>query len=151
MKTKAKYSWRDSTRFIPLFGLLRKKNLTLPFLDVLVEKCSSKFITFIYRKPTFTGQYIRWNSFGPQKRKTNLIRTLTYRALAICSPERCNRNWTKLNLFFWIIDTQNIVSTRIWQRRVNNFTTHRNSVQKNARSIYIFPGSVCFQTDLKNN
>ena len=31
MKTDAKYSCRDSTRFIPLFSSLWKKNLTLPF------------------------------------------------------------------------------------------------------------------------
>ena len=62
--------------------------MALPFLDVLVEKSPSKFITSIYRKPTFTGLYLRWNSFSPRKRKTNLILTLTHRALAICSPER---------------------------------------------------------------
>ena len=60
----------------------------LPFLDVLVEKSLFKFITSIYRKPTFTGQYLRWNSFSPQKRKTNLLLTWTNRALVICSPER---------------------------------------------------------------
>ena len=42
---------------------------------------------FIYRKLTFIGQYLRWNSFSPRKCKTNLILTLTHRALAICSPE----------------------------------------------------------------
>ena len=40
---------------------------------------SSKFIISIYRKPIFTGQYIRWNSLSPQKRKTNPILTLTHR------------------------------------------------------------------------
>ena len=35
-----------------------ESNLAFPFLDVLVEKSPSKFITFIYRKPTFTGQYL---------------------------------------------------------------------------------------------
>ena len=29
--------------------------------------------------------YIHWNSFGPKQRKTNLIDTLTHRALKICS------------------------------------------------------------------
>ena len=33
-------------------------------------------------------QKLRWNSFSPRKRKTNLILTLTHRALAICSPEK---------------------------------------------------------------
>ena len=48
-------------------------NRTLPFLDVLVEKNDHEFVTSIYRKPTFTGQYISWNSFCPMKLKTNLI------------------------------------------------------------------------------
>ena len=60
-------------------------NNSLPFLDVLVTKSDNKFITSVYRKPTFIGQYIYWNSFGPKQRKTNLIDTLTHRALKICS------------------------------------------------------------------
>ena len=39
----------------------------------------------VYRMPTFTGQYSHWNSFGPKQCKTNLIDTLTHRALKICS------------------------------------------------------------------
>ena len=70
------------------FTLEKESNLALPLLDVLVEKFPSKFITSIYRKPTFTGQYLRWNSFSPRKRKTNLILRLTHWALAICFPER---------------------------------------------------------------
>ena len=68
------------------FTFEKESNLALPFLEVLVEKSPSKFITSIYRKPTFTGQFLRWNSFSPRKRNTNLILTLTHRALAICSP-----------------------------------------------------------------
>ena len=29
---------------------------------------------------------MRWDSFAPSKRKTNLIKTLVHRALVICSP-----------------------------------------------------------------
>ena len=53
------------------FTIKKESNLALPFLDVLVEKSPFKFITSIYRKPTFIGQYLRWNSFSPRKRKTN--------------------------------------------------------------------------------
>ena len=67
------------------FTFEKESNLALPFLDVLVVKSPLKFITSIYRKPTFTGQYLRWNSFSPRKRKTNLFLTLTHWALAICS------------------------------------------------------------------
>ena len=34
---------------------------------------------------TFTGLYTKWDSFTPRKYKVNLIRTLTYRCLRICS------------------------------------------------------------------
>ena len=36
-------------------------------------------------KQTFTGLYTKWDSFTPRKYKINLIRTLTYRCLRICS------------------------------------------------------------------
>ena len=46
------------------FTFEKESNLAHPFLDVLVEKFPSKFITSIYWKPTFTGLYLRWNSFS---------------------------------------------------------------------------------------
>ena len=54
-------------------------------MDVLVEKHDTAFITSVYKKPTFTGQYLRWNSFNPRKQKICLINTLVHRALMICS------------------------------------------------------------------
>ena len=78
------------------FTFEKESNLALPFLDVLVEKSFSKFITSISRKPTFTGQYLHWNFFSPRKHKTNLILTLTHRALAICSPERLSSALDKI-------------------------------------------------------
>ena len=60
----------------------------LPFLDVVVERSNNRLITSVYRKKTFTGQYMNWWSFAPRKRKINLIRTLTLRAVNICSPEK---------------------------------------------------------------
>ena len=38
-------------------------NNSLPFLHVLVTKSNNKFITLVYRKPIFTGQYIHLNLF----------------------------------------------------------------------------------------
>ena len=54
-------------------------------MDVLVTKSNNKFITSVYRKLIFKGQYIHWNFFEPKQRKTNLIDNLTHRALKICS------------------------------------------------------------------
>ena len=47
-------------------------------------------------KPTFTGQYLRWNSFSPQKRKTNLICTLVHRAFMICSKSKLDPELGKI-------------------------------------------------------
>ena len=44
-------------------------NNFLLFFNILVIKSNNKFITSVYRKPTFTGQYIYWNSFGPNNVK----------------------------------------------------------------------------------
>ena len=60
----------------------------LPFLDVLVERVNGKLVTSVYRKKTYTGHYMKWNSFAPTQRKLNLIHTLVLRALSICSPSR---------------------------------------------------------------
>ena len=62
-----------------------ESNNSLPFLDVFVTKPINRIIILVYKKPTFTGQYIYWDSFGPKQRKTNLIDTLTHRILKICS------------------------------------------------------------------
>lgn len=58
----------------------------LPFLDVLVSRERTEIMTTIHRKSTFTGQYMKWQSFASTKRKISLIHTLTWRALQICSP-----------------------------------------------------------------
>ena len=78
------------------FTYEKKSNHSLPFLDVLVERHDSEFLILVYRKLTFTGQYLRWNSFSPQKRKTNLIGTLVHRAFMICSKSKLDPKLGKI-------------------------------------------------------
>ena len=70
------------------FTMQEESNGQLPFLDVLVERGDSSFLTSVYKKPTFTGLYLDWHSFAPKSRKPNLIRCPSYRALNICSECR---------------------------------------------------------------
>ena len=63
----------------------KELNSSFPFLDVLVEKHKTGFITSVYRKPTCTGQYIHCDFFSPMNRKINLVATLVHRALFIYS------------------------------------------------------------------
>ncbi len=65
-----------------------EKEGCLPFLDVLVEHGAKSFLTSVYRKPTFTGDYVPWESFCPPRRKINLIECLATRAFKICSPSK---------------------------------------------------------------
>ena len=72
------------------FTYEKESNHSLFFLDVLVERYDSEFLPSVYRKPTFTGQYLHWNSFSPQKQKINLIVTLVHRAFMICFKSKLN-------------------------------------------------------------
>ena len=78
------------------FTVEKEQNNSMNFLDVLVEKDGTGFLTSIYRKSTFTGQYIRWNSFSPNTRKISLINTLVHRALMICSKTKLGSELDKI-------------------------------------------------------
>ena len=58
-----------------------------PFLNVLVHFESVTFFTSVFRKNSFTSDYIPYNSYSPMQEKVNLISCLTYRALRLCSKE----------------------------------------------------------------
>ena len=73
----------------------------LPFLDVLVLKTDHDVIdTAVYRKPTFTGLYIPWDSYCATKYKVNLVRTLVLRARRICSESRLYNELDTLKKIF---------------------------------------------------
>ena len=78
------------------FTIEKEQNNSLHFLDVLVEKKGTGFLASIYRKPTFTGQYIRWNSFSTKTRKISLIKTLVHRALMTCSKTKLGPELDKI-------------------------------------------------------
>jgi len=55
-----------------------------------------EFSTSVYRKPTFTGQYLHWNSFSRHKRKINIIGTLVHRAFMVCSKGKLDPELDKI-------------------------------------------------------
>ena len=48
----------------------------LAFLDILVKSQNNRFLTSVFRKKTFTGNYIMFQPICSMKMKVNLIRTL---------------------------------------------------------------------------
>ena len=59
------------------------------FLDIKIKRddLNSTFITSTYRKPTFTGVMLNWNSLTSIRYKTGLIKCLLDRSNKICSKD----------------------------------------------------------------
>ena len=77
-----------------------ERNRQLPFMDVLIEKVEGALTRAVYRKPTFTALYTRWDSFCPMNHKMNLIRSLTNRAVRICSEVTLEPEFNFLRTIF---------------------------------------------------
>ena len=65
---------------------------SLPYMDILIHADKSKSV---YRKPTRTNLYVRYNSCAPSFSKDSAIRSLTRRAHILCSPNTYKKNWTQ--------------------------------------------------------
>ena len=62
-----------------------EENGLLSFLDVKISRENNKFVTSVYRKPTFTGVFTNFESFIPDIYKRGLIETLLHRSFRLCS------------------------------------------------------------------
>ena len=68
------------------FTFEHEQNNKLPFLDVMVRKeDGGNLVTSIYRKKTFTGTYLNWNSLTSREYKIGLIHCLLDRMWKICN------------------------------------------------------------------
>ena len=62
-----------------------ENNGHLPFLDINIKKENNSLSTSVYRKNTFTGLCMNFNSFAPFIYKINLIKTLIFRSFSLSS------------------------------------------------------------------
>ena len=69
----------------------QEKNGKLSFLDIEISREKGKFVTTVYRKPTFSGAYTHFKSFLLTIYKFGMVYTLAYCCFKICS------DWTKFN------------------------------------------------------
>ena len=67
------------------FTFEQEKNGKLSFLDAEVLRDGNTFATSVYRKPTFSGVYIHFDSFLPSTYKIGMIYTFVFRCFRICS------------------------------------------------------------------
>ena len=64
---------------------VEKENVgSLSFLDVKACRKNGKFVTSVYRKPTFSGVFTNYERFIPTYQKRGLLHTLLHRGFSIC-------------------------------------------------------------------
>ena len=74
---------------------------SISFLDIKITRDNNKFMTLVYRKPTFSGVFTNFESFIPKSYKYNLMFTLLHRTFKLCSNfERFHREIDKLKTIF---------------------------------------------------
>ena len=121
------------------FTFEKEKDKCLPFLDVYVEKTDIGFETSVYRKPTFIGHYLRWESFSPLKHKISLISTLVHRALIIYTKRRLNGEIERIKKI--LLDNgypKNVINTQIAKKTAQFFTLKRFGPEKCSEYLRIF-------------
>ena len=67
------------------FTIETKQNSKTSILDVNIIREQGKFVTSVYRQPTFSGVYIYFDSFLPDTCKVGMIYKLINRCVQICS------------------------------------------------------------------
>ena len=68
-----------------LFPVEKEQNNKLPFLDVIVTRTEKGLRSSVYHSPSFTGQYLSFNSHHPYKVKKGIVCCLQNRATTISS------------------------------------------------------------------
>ena len=63
----------------------KEQDNKLPLLDVLVTRTEQGFRSSVYHKPTFTGQYLNFNSHHPYTVKKRIVRCLEHQGKTISS------------------------------------------------------------------
>ena len=73
------------------FSIVQEKNGKLTFLDIEVSREKGKFVTNVYRNPTFSSVYTHFESFLPTIYKFDMVYPLAHPCFKICS------DWTKFH------------------------------------------------------
>ena len=76
----------------------KESDNTHPLLDVLISRTEQGFNTSKYRKPTFTGEYLNFNSHHPYSVKKGIVRCLQHWAKVIIGdPETLDKELVSIS------------------------------------------------------
>ena len=62
-----------------------EENNSISFLDIKINRDNNRFLTSVYRKPTFSGVFTNFGSYIPLSYRSGLISSLLYGAFKLCS------------------------------------------------------------------
>ena len=80
-----------------------EENGSLSFLDITITCENNKFVTSVYRKPTFSGVFTNFESFIPGMHERELIETLLHRSFMLQLRELSSGNYlSKKDLSFMV-------------------------------------------------
>ena len=75
------FKWMNKQDPSITFTKEEEQDNKLSFLDVLLTRTTDgSIVTSIYRKPTFSGLYMKWDSFVPKSHKKGLVNCLVFRS-----------------------------------------------------------------------
>ncbi|XP_065574928.1 uncharacterized protein LOC136036552 [Artemia franciscana] len=69
------------------FTIELENNCNLPFLDVLITKRETRLDLSVYRKPTHSDRYLRYDSYNHPIVKNSVVYSLVDRAFLVCSSD----------------------------------------------------------------
>ena len=107
------------------FTTEKEKDGKIPFLDILVKRRKDRLYTELYRKPTFTGVYLHWDSLTSRKYKIGLIKCLLNRIWSICSdPETRSLEASRTKSIL----LRNNYPAHVLDKEIANFVAYREKL-----------------------
>ena len=120
-----------------------KDDGSMPFLDMLITPTEDWRLNItVYRKPTHTDMYLKWDSHHPISSKYSVIGTLHHRAKTVCSTpdklkseeEHLSRVLTKCKYPTWAVNRVKMKMKKPAQKKKN---TRNNNNQANYQKPYM--------------
>ena len=113
-----------------------KDDGSMPFLDMLITPTEDgRLNTSVYRKPTHTDMYLKWDSHHPISSKYSVVGTLHHRAKTVCSTpdklkreeEHLSRILTKCKYPTWAINRVKMKMKKPAQKKKNTFKNNNQT------------------------
>ena len=156
------FKWMNKQHPSITFTKEEEQDNKLAFLDVLLTRTTDgSIVTSIYRKPTFSGLYMKWDRFVPKSYKKGLVNCLVFRAWKLCSSYvaqklSCRtRLKSKLNVLSWSGVVYQISCSQCeafyvgkTKRRLEQRVQEHS--QQGYSSLYKHSSDLCHQIDYSN-